>query len=238
MLAVRHVAALGAVDELRLEDHDRIGIADRGGEQALRVGRRGRDRDLDPGRVHVVGLGRVVVQLRRADAAAVRHADRDRERHLAAGAPAVAADVRDQLVEAGVRERVVLHLAHRPEAGHAEPDRGAEDPGLGERRVDAAVGAEAVAEPGGGAEDAARAADVLAHHHHVRVALHLDVQRVVDGLDQVALSHRGSSAARRGRARTRPADPRARARRAGRCRREARLRRPRSRRASRRPHPP
>ena len=42
--------------------------------------------------------------------------------------------------------------------------------------------AEAVAEPGRRAEDAAGAADVLAEHHHVVIALHLDVERVVHGL--------------------------------------------------------
>ena len=35
VLAVRHIAAGGAVDQLGLEDHDRVGIPDRGGEQAL-----------------------------------------------------------------------------------------------------------------------------------------------------------------------------------------------------------
>ena len=84
--------------------------------------------------------------------------------------------MRDQLVEARVAEGVVLHLAHRPQAGHAEPDRGAEDPGLRERRVDAAVGAEAVAQAGRRAEDAAGAPDVLAHDQHVVVALQLDVE--------------------------------------------------------------
>ena len=127
VLALGHLAAGGAVDELRLEDHDRVGIADRRGQQPLRVGRRRRDRDLDAGRVHVVGLGRVVVQLGRAHAAAVRHPDRERELHPAAGAPPVAADVGDELVEARVAERVVLHLAHRPPARHAQADRGAED---------------------------------------------------------------------------------------------------------------
>ena len=116
------------------------------------------------------------MELGRAHAAAVRHPHDERELHLPAGAPAVAADVGDQLVEAGIRERVVLHLADRPPAGHAEPDRAAEDPGLGERRVDAAVLAEAVAQPGRRAEDAARAADVLAHDHHRVVARELDVE--------------------------------------------------------------
>jgi len=68
VVALGHLAAQRPVVELRLEDHDRIGIANRRGEQPLRVCRRGRDRDLDPRRVHVVGLGRVVVQLGRAHA--------------------------------------------------------------------------------------------------------------------------------------------------------------------------
>ena len=132
---------------------------------------------------------------------------------FAAGAPAVAADVGDQLVEAGIRERVVLHLADRPEAGHAEADRRAEDPGLGQRGVDAAVGAEAVSQTRSSAEDAAGAADVLAQHEHVCVALHLHVERVVDRFDEQEVRHRGSSAAPRGRARTTPAGRPARARR-------------------------
>ena len=186
MLALGHLLLLAAVDELRLEHDDGIGIADRRREQPLRVGRRRRDRDLHAGRVDVVRLGRIVVELGRANAAAVRHPHDERELHLPAGAPAVAADVGDELVEAGIREGVVLHLADRPPAGHAEPDGAAEDPGLGERRVDAAVLAEAVAQPGRGAEDAAGATDVLAHHHHALVAGELDVKRVVDGLDEEA----------------------------------------------------
>ena len=78
----------------------------------------------------------------------------------------------------------------RAPAGHAEPDGGAEDPGLGERRVDAAVGAEAIAEAGGGAEHAAEAPDVLAEHEHRLVAGELDVERVVDGLDEEQLAGR------------------------------------------------
>ena len=105
----------------------------------------------------------------------------------------VAADVADELVEAGVAEGLVLHLADRPPPGHGEADRGAEDPGLGERRVDAAVGPEAVEEPGGRPEDPAGPADVLAHDHDALVALHLDVESVVHRLDQRPTRHRRSS---------------------------------------------
>ena len=51
-------------------------------------------------------------------------------------------------------------------------------------------GAERVAQAGGRTEDAARAADVLAHDHHVLVAPELDVEAVVDRLDERQLSHR------------------------------------------------
>ena len=104
MLTHRHLAAHRPVVELRLEHDHRIGIADRRREQTLRVRRRRRDRHLHPGRVRVVRLWRIVVQLRRANAAAVRHPHDQRELHPAARPPAVAADVRDQLVEARVRE--------------------------------------------------------------------------------------------------------------------------------------
>jgi hypothetical protein len=188
VLALGHLAAERAVVELRLEHDDRIGIADRRGQQAFCVGGRRRDRDLHAGRVDVVGLGGVVVKLRRANPAAVRHAHGQRESELPSAPPAVAADVRDQLVETGVREGVVLHLADGLEPGHAEPDRAAEDPGLGERRVEAAVRTEAVAQTGRRAKDAAGAADILAQHHHVGIALELDVEAVVDCLENRELS--------------------------------------------------
>ena len=100
----------------------------------------------------------------------------------------VAADVADELVETGVAEGLVLHLADRPPAGHGEADGGAEDPGLRERRVDAAVGPEAIEEPGGRPEDASGAPDVLAHDHDALVALHLHVEGVVHRLDQASYS--------------------------------------------------
>ncbi len=159
------------------------------------------------------------MKLRRTHAAPVGHPYRDRELHRPAGAPPVAAHVRDQLVEARVAERVVLHLADGAEPGHAQADRAAQDAGLGERRVDAAIGPEAVEQTGGGAEDAARAAHVLAHHHDRVVARELDVQAVVDRLDDEEISQlrlRGCAAARQIRRRTTRADSRARCRTRGR----------------------
>src|SRR5207249_2004060 len=138
------------------------------------------------------------------------------ELQLAAGPPAIATHVRDQLVEARIREGVVLHLADRPPAGHAQPDRRADDARFRERRVEAAIRSEPVPQPRGRTEDAAGAPDVLAEHEDRWIALELDVERVVDRLDDAELRHRGSSAAPRGRSRTTPADRRMRAQRGAR----------------------
>ena len=73
------------------------------------------------GRVHVVRLGRVVVELRCADAAAVRHAHGDGKLHRTPRPPAVAPDVIDQLVERRVAERVVLQLTDGAPAAIASP---------------------------------------------------------------------------------------------------------------------
>ena len=233
VLAVGHVFLRRAVVELRLEDDDRVRVADRRGEQTLRVGGRRRDRDLHARRVDVVRLRRVVVQLGRAHAAAVRHPDRERERHRPARPPAVAADVVDELVERRVAERVVLHLADRPPAGHAQADGGAEDPGLGERRVDAAIGAEALLQPCGRAEDAAELADVLAHDHAPtrRAPSRRGARRSRPRRGSARSRRRGSSGARRGRAPATAAGRRTRARRRATGPPAARPRRPRSRRA-------
>src|SRR6266542_3366598 len=65
--------------------------------------------------------------------------------------------------------------------------------GLRERRVEHPLLAELVEEPGGDPEHPAPGADVLAEHHDAVVGLHLLLQRVVDGLDDVLLRHRPAS---------------------------------------------
>ena len=80
------------------------------------------------------------------------------KRHRASRAPAIASDMVDQLVEARVREGVVLHLADRAPARQAEADGAAEDPRLGEWHVDAAIRPEPVTQADRGAKDTAGAA--------------------------------------------------------------------------------
>ena len=70
------------------------------------------------------------------------------------------------------------------------PDRGAEDAGLRERRVDDPVLAEVLLQAVGDPEDAAELADVLAHDQDLRVVLHRLAQPGVEALGQGHLAHR------------------------------------------------
>ena len=118
------------------------------------------------------------------DAGPERRADHQR---AAVGAVRAVADLGrlvDDLVVGRVDVVGELDLGDRAEAVHRRADGHPGDAQLGQRRVDDPVGAELLLEAVGGAEDAAVHADVLAEHDHARVALHLFVERLVDGLDQ------------------------------------------------------
>src|SRR5213076_1302826 len=73
-------------------------------------------------------------------------------------------------------------LDDRSEPGDRRADAGADERRLRDRRVAHTVLAEALAEPAGHAEDAADQTDVLAHDEDTLVALHLAVERLVEGL--------------------------------------------------------
>src|SRR5262249_53984163 len=90
----------------------------------------------------------------------------------------------DDLVVGRVDVVRELDLGDGPQSLHGRADRHPDDPELGERRVDDAVGPELLLKAVGRSEDAAMHADVLAEHDHARVTLHLLVERLVDGLDQ------------------------------------------------------
>ena len=135
-----------------------------------------------PGGVGEVGLGRLGVVLDRADAAAEGHADGQGHGDPPFVAVAQLGHLRDDLVEGGIDEAVELDLAHRPVAAHGQPDRGPDDPGLGQRRVDHAAVAEVLLQSLGDPEDAAQLPDVLAHEHDLGVALHGPAQPALSAL--------------------------------------------------------
>jgi hypothetical protein len=96
--------------------------------------------------------------------------------------------VRHDLLEAGIGERVELQLHDRPQPRHRHADREADDPGLGERGIEAPLVAVGREQAVGDAEDAAEPPDVLAEHHDALVIGHGVAQRSVQ-----RLGHRGGA---------------------------------------------
>ena len=131
-----------------------------------------------------VRLGRLGVVLDRADAAAERDPDDDRQPHVALGAVVHLRHLGDDLVVRREDEPVELDLADRPVAADGQADRGADDAGLGQRGVDDPVLAEVLLQAVGDPEDAAELADVLAHDDDLGVVLQRAAQAVVEGLAQ------------------------------------------------------
>ena len=105
-----------------------------------------------------------------------RHGD------AALGAVAQLGHLGDDLVEGGVDEAVELDLADRAVPAHGQPDGGADDAGLGERRVDDPAVAEIALESLGDPEHAAELADVLPQQDDLGVALHGPAQPRVQRL--------------------------------------------------------
>ena len=163
-----------------LEEDDRVRVADRGRQQALRVVRRRRRDDLQPGRCmnHASGFCEWNGPPEKPPPRRQPHDDRHGE---ALAVVHLAGDVHE-LVEAAGDEVGELHLADRPHARDRGADRRADDRRLGERRVHHARLAELLEEAVGDLERAAERADVLADHEHALVAAHLLAQPLGDRL--------------------------------------------------------
>src|SRR6202011_2971349 len=97
---------------------------------------------LDARGLDELGLDRVGVELRAADAAAEGRADGDLAVVATAGSLPVLAELWADLVEGLRSEAEELDLGHGHHPGKGEPERSSDDAGLGERRVDHALGAE------------------------------------------------------------------------------------------------
>ena len=86
------------------------------------------------------------------------------------------------LVEGGEDEAVELQLDDGAVAAHCHPDRGADQPGLGQRRVHHPVGAKLVEQVLGDPEHPAQRTDVLAVAQHLVVGAHRIAQPRIDRL--------------------------------------------------------
>ena len=183
LAVVAHFLAHRAIQPHRLEEHHRIGIADRGEQQAIGARRRGGADHANAGNVAQHGLGALRVVFGRVDAAAVRHANDHRAGQATAGAVAHARHVVDDLIERRIHESHELDFRHRLQAVRRHAHRHAGDGRFRQRRVLHALRAEARLQTRGGAKHAAVRAHVLTDHDDAGVVLHFPAMRHRDGFD-------------------------------------------------------
>ena len=162
-----------AVEDFVFQEDHRIGIADRGLQQALGVGGiRGRDH---PQTRNVREPGRIILAVLGGDArgGAVRPAEHDRAAHLAARHVKRLGGGIDQLVHRLHGEVEGHELDDRLQAGERRADAQTGKAVFGDRRVDHALVAELLQQSLRHLVGALIFGDLLAHHEHVLVAPHL-----------------------------------------------------------------
>jgi hypothetical protein len=124
-----------------------------------------------------------------ADAAAARHAHHHGRRELPTAPIAQARQLAHDLVVSGIDIVRELDLGDRPQAIDRHADRRRDDAAFGNGRVEDAMLTEALLQAVSDAKHPTEIADVLAHDHDRRVALHERAQPRVQGLDHVHARH-------------------------------------------------
>ena len=165
--------ALDAVQHLVLDEHDRVIVADRGLEQALRiVGRGGHDdvnaREMRPQRFEALRMVRGD-----GTTCATFGPDHHRDAGLAAEHVAVLGALVRDLIHGQRREVDIHDLGDGAHARHCRADRRAADRGLADRGIDDPVAAELGEQAARRAISAAVKAHILTHDEDGRVSLHL-----------------------------------------------------------------
>ncbi|EAU61899.1 probable nuclear antigen [Stigmatella aurantiaca DW4/3-1] len=185
-----HLLPMAAVKALGLEEEDGIRLPERGEQQPLGIIRAGGHDDLQARGVDEERLGALGVVEPALHAAAIGGPDDHGRRVLSPRAVAQLGQLVHELVHGGEEEVGELNLRHRLEPVERHADRGAEDAALGQGRVDDPLRAKLLLEAGGGAEDPAQPAHVFPQHDEVRVAPHLQPERIVHRLDEAQEGHR------------------------------------------------
>ena len=181
---------------LVLEEEHRVGVLDRRAQQPVRVGRRRRHRDLQPGTFRNQFSTAWECWAPKPAPAPLPRRMVTGQRHLAAGHVAVLGQLVGDPVEADAREVGEHDLGDRAQPADRRPDRRADDRLLGDRRVHDPARPEALVQPLGHLERAARRADVLAEQEDAVVGLHGVAHRRDDRLRGRSDAHAKTSSKR------------------------------------------
>ena len=170
-----------AVEIFVLEEDAGIVVADGGFDQALGVVGRGGADDFEAGIVDEPHLGILRVEGAAVDVSAAGAAQDERSGR----APEIVrlGDHVGDLVEGAADEIHELKFGDGAHAGERRAEGRADDGGLGDGRVDDALGAEAVDESVGDFEGAAVDADVFAEAEDGGVAVHFFPDSLADGFE-------------------------------------------------------
>jgi hypothetical protein len=94
-----------------------------------------------------------------------------------------------QLIDAGIKESQELDLTDRLETLRRHAHAESTDESFRQRRVENALGAEALLQASGSAENAAVDADILSEDHDIGIIRERPGERQIDRVDQRRLRH-------------------------------------------------
>ena len=170
-LTIRH-EALDWIERFLLKEHHRVGIADRGGQQAFDVRRARRGNDLEARHHHCPVFNRLRMLRAEARTAAIGRADHQRHRHLTAGHIARLGNLVGDDIPAD-SEKIGEHdLGDRLQPGHGRAHGGAKNGLFRNRRIAHTFRTEFLEQTHGRFEHAAGRTNIFAQKHHVFVAAH------------------------------------------------------------------
>ena len=119
-----------------------------------------------------VGLGALAVVLNRANATAVRHTNYNRHGLKTFAAVLQLGQLSCDLVEGRKDKAIELNLGDRAVAAHGKTDSGADDAGLGNWRIEDALGSELSQKTFGNAEHTTELGDVFTKNQNLVVVFH------------------------------------------------------------------
>src|SRR5690606_4496042 len=179
---------LHVVEHLAFDEDHRVGIADRGLEQALGVGRSGRHDHLETGDVRVPALECLRVLCSQLQRCATGSSEDNRAADLSTAHVSNLGGCVHHLIDGQQREVPGHHLDYRAQSHHGRTDTDAGESQFGDRSVDHATSTELLQQAARHLVGAIILGNFLTHEVYVVVPLHLFAERLVE---RIAVGHDG-----------------------------------------------